>query len=160
MLYLDLRRDEGYETLVSLAGAGRQHFAEAGCPAMDADRAFTPHVTIAKLSKLSVGKRWRNDQVCKKIPQVCIPMACIPYPVCGALHPRPSSRCSCYTTILHMAGSTVVCAHAGSVCRVCGLSMVELQWLMSCSCALMQVRSRHCPAVLGGLMVEALCLVL
>jgi 2'-5' RNA ligase len=70
VLYLDLQRDEGYERLVNLAGATRQHFAEAGVADSDTAQGFTPHITVAKLSKMQAGRHWRGGQSCRKIPQV------------------------------------------------------------------------------------------
>lgn len=51
VLYLDVMPGEGLERLMALAGAARAHFQAAGL-LLQADQAFTPHVTIAKTSKL------------------------------------------------------------------------------------------------------------
>ena len=66
VLYLDLKKNEGYERLVSLAGAARQHFVKAGIADGNSAQEFTPHITVAKLSKM----HWRGRQSCRKIPQV------------------------------------------------------------------------------------------
>ena len=51
VLFLDLRRDEGEARLRQVAAALRDHFRQAGL-LPQADRDFTPHVTVAKLSKM------------------------------------------------------------------------------------------------------------
>lgn len=51
VLYLDLRQDQGLQRLLALAAASRAHFQAAGL-LLEAERAFVPHVTVAKTSKL------------------------------------------------------------------------------------------------------------
>ena len=68
MLFLDILQDEGHARLQSIAEAAQQHFAEAGLVQPADLRAFTPHITIAKMS--SMYKRRCSRQRCKSIPQV------------------------------------------------------------------------------------------
>ena len=52
VLYLDLRRDEGLQSLLALAAAARSHFLEETQLLLQGDQEPVPHVTVAKISKL------------------------------------------------------------------------------------------------------------
>ena len=69
VLYLDIKQDEGHARLQSMAEAAQQHFAEAGLVQPATPRAFTPHITIAKMSNMY--KHRYSGPRCKSIPQVC-----------------------------------------------------------------------------------------
>ena len=148
VLYLDLRKDEGYERLVSLATSAQQHLADATCPATDPGRAFTPHVTIAKLSKLSAGKHWRSGQACRKIPQVLFTgcaMHAYAFSVCGAYQDLTSTTwlrtCICAYSMASQWHTGTQEAYAELVDMDAGPAVVgELQL-----CA-MQVRCKDRPA--------------
>ena len=61
MLFLDVEQGEGLQRLLALAAAVRQHFKQRGL-LLDAGKAFVPHVTIAKLSKLAGPPAWQRSK--------------------------------------------------------------------------------------------------
>lgn len=66
VLYLDVIPDDGADTLQRLAQHVRQHMGNNGIEIDQGRGAFTPHVTVAKLSALN-GNARRNI---RSIPQV------------------------------------------------------------------------------------------
>ncbi len=76
VLYLDVTSDEGLDRLKSLVDVAVKYLADAGIESTDG-RGFTPHVTIAKMSKVRHGRRGKQD-VCKGIPKVPSPTLATP----------------------------------------------------------------------------------
>lgn len=68
VLYLDVMPGAGLDAMHSLVKAARERLAQAGIESTD-DRDFTPHVTIAKMSKVR-SRRKSKQPVCKAIPKV------------------------------------------------------------------------------------------
>ena len=68
VLYLDVMPGAGLDATLSLVKAARERLAQAGIKSTD-DRDFTPHVTIAKMSKVRSKQRGKQP-VCKGIPKV------------------------------------------------------------------------------------------
>jgi hypothetical protein len=62
VIYLDCVKDDDWAHLKELADVVRAHFKEAGF-LLEADKEFTPHITIAKTSKLNHGGRppWKRQ---------------------------------------------------------------------------------------------------
>ena len=68
VLYLDVMPGAGLDAMLSLVEAARERLAQAGIESTD-DRDFTPHVTIAKMSKVRSRRRGKQP-VCKGISKV------------------------------------------------------------------------------------------
>ena len=71
VLYLDVAQDdtgEGLMHLQELVQDATQHMAEAGIESTD-ERALSPHVTVAKMSKVR-RRRHSRQAPCKGIPKV------------------------------------------------------------------------------------------
>ena len=67
-MYLDLMPGKGLDALIRLVNTAKEQLASAGIESTD-DREFTPHVTIAKMSKVRTRRRGKKP-VCKGIPKV------------------------------------------------------------------------------------------
>ncbi|KAK9842746.1 hypothetical protein WJX74_001684 [Apatococcus lobatus] len=67
VLYHDLLPSNGLDAMIGLVNTARGRLAAAGIESTD-DREFTPHVTIAKMSKVRT-RRKGNQPVCRGIPK-------------------------------------------------------------------------------------------
>ena len=72
VLYLDVTPDENLVRLRCVVDEAIEFLAAAGIESTD-DRGFTPHVTIAKMSKVK-SRRVGKQAVCKGIPKVPVPL--------------------------------------------------------------------------------------
>ena len=76
VLYLDLMPGKGLDAMISLVNTAKEQLAQAGIESTDG-RKFTPHVTIAKMSKVRTRQRGKKP-VCKGIPKVMTPAETMP----------------------------------------------------------------------------------